>query len=148
MIIRELIGFQPGIGGHSSPSRCVSDQRQQGLCTTFILSDFMDSSGDRSALNDALKIAGNNTIWWASRLRPPRNRASNVGIVRALRDAETGLQRCGEHRLAGRARHHYAASWRGENERIGSRSSTTAYRRMISTGNVVLAELIKLFKRR
>ena len=59
MIIRELIGFRPESTGTklSEPVRFLTNVNKK-RCTTFILSDFMDSSQDRSALDDALKIAG------------------------------------------------------------------------------------------
>ena len=59
MIIRELIGFRPESTGTklSEPIRFLTNVNKKH-CTTFILSDFMDSSGDRDALDDALKIAG------------------------------------------------------------------------------------------
>lgn len=59
MIIRELVGFRPESAGTklSEPVRFLTNVNKK-RCTTFILSDFMDSSKDRAALDDALKIAG------------------------------------------------------------------------------------------
>ena len=59
MIIRELVGFRPESTGTklSEPVRFLTNVNKK-RCTTFILSDFMDSSKDKAALDDALKIAG------------------------------------------------------------------------------------------
>ena len=59
MIIRELVGFRPESTGTklSDPVRFLTNVNKK-RCTTFILSDFMDSSKDKAALDDALKIAG------------------------------------------------------------------------------------------
>ena len=66
MIIRELVGFRPESAGTklSEPVRFLTNVNKK-RCTTFILSDFMDSSKDKAALDDALKIAGGKTTWWA-----------------------------------------------------------------------------------
>ena len=149
MIIRELIGFQPESPGTklSEPVRFLTNVNKK-RCTTFILSDFMDSSGDESALDDALKIAGSKHDLVAIRVYDPREtELPNVGIVE-LRDAESGRKVWVD--TASRAvRDHYAASWQERSERIGA---TLKHNRidtaMISTDGDYVAELMKLFKQR
>ena len=149
MIIRELIGFQPESAGTklSEPVRFLTNVNKK-RCTTFILSDFMDSSGDESALDDALKIAGSKHDLVGIRVYDPREtELPNVGIVE-LRDAESGRKVWVD--TASRAvRDHYAASWQERSERIGA---TLKHNRidstMISTDGDYVAELLKLFKQR
>ena len=62
MIIRELIGFRPESAGTklSEPVRFLTNVNKK-RCTTFILSDFMDSSQDvykRQALHRAPDVVG------------------------------------------------------------------------------------------
>ena len=112
MIIRELIGFRPESTGTklSEPVRFLTNVNKK-RCTTFILSDFMDSSQDRSALDDALKIAGGRHDLVGIRVYDPREtELPDVGIVE-LRDAETGRKVWVD--TSSRAvRDHYAESWR------------------------------------
>ena len=57
-IIRELVGFEPQSRGDPYfGSAAFPDQRHQKHCTAFLLSDFLDPGKDRTALEDALKIA-------------------------------------------------------------------------------------------
>ncbi len=73
MIIRELVGFRPESAGTklSEPVRFLTNVNKK-RCTTFILSDFMDSSKDRAALDDALKIAGGKHDLVGIRVYDPR----------------------------------------------------------------------------
>ena len=66
MIIRELIGFKPESSrtAISEAVRFLTNVNKK-RCTTFILSDFMNSRRDKTALEDALKIAGSSTTLWA-----------------------------------------------------------------------------------
>jgi len=117
-------------------------------CTTFILSDFMDSTGDKSALDDALKIAGSKHDLVGIRVYDPREtELPDVGIVE-LKDAESGRKVWVD--TSSRAvRDHYAASWQ---RRSGEIEATLKHNRidtaMISTDGDYVAELIKLFKQR
>ncbi len=146
MIIRELIGFQPESAGTklSEPVRFLTNVNKK-RCTTFILSDFMDSSGDESALDDALKIAGSKHDLVGIRVYDPREtELPNVGIVE-LRDAESGRKVWVD--TASRAvRDHYAASWQERSERIGA---TLKHDRIdtavISTEGDYVAERMTLF---
>ena len=105
MIIRELIGFRPESAGTklSEPVRFLTNVNKK-RCTTFILSDFMDSTGDKSALDDALKIAGSKHDLVGIRVYDPREtELPDVGIVE-LKDAESGRKVWSRHLVAGRAR--------------------------------------------
>ena len=91
MIIRELVGFRPESTGTklSEPVRFLTNVNKK-RCTTFILSDFMDSSKDKAALDDALKIAGSKHDLVGIRVYDPREtELPDVGIVE-LKDAESG----------------------------------------------------------
>ena len=149
MIIRELIGFRPESTGTklSEPVRFLTNVNKK-RCTTFILSDFMDSSQDRSALDDALKIAGGRHDLVGIRVYDPREtELPDVGIVE-LRDAETGRKVWVD--TSSRAvRDHYAESWRQRSAEI---EATPKHNRIdtatVSTDGDYVAELMKLFKQR
>ena len=149
MIIRELIGFRPESTGTklSEPVRFLTNVNKK-RCTTFILSDFMDSSQDRSALDDALKIAGGRHDLVGIRIYDPREtELPDVGIVE-LRDAETGRKVWVD--TSSRAvRDHYAESWRQRSAEI---EATLKHNRIdtatVSTDGDYVAELMKLFKQR
>ena len=149
MIIRELIGFRPESAGTrlSEPLRFLTNVNKKH-CTTFILSDFMDASGDRAALDDALKIAGSKHDLVGIRVYDPREtELPDVGIVE-LRDAESGRKVWVD--TSSRAvRDHYAASWRALSDEI---DATLKHNRIdtatISTDGDYVAELMKLFKQR
>ena len=61
-IIRELVGFRPESRG-TALSQALSFLAgvQKKRCTTFLLSDFLDSEADIPLLDDALKIASRAT---------------------------------------------------------------------------------------
>lgn len=149
MIIRELIGFRPESTGTklSEPIRFLTNVNKK-RCTTFILSDFMDSSQDRSALDDALKIAGGRHDLVGIRVYDPREtELPDVGIIE-LRDAETGRKVWVD--TSSRAvRDHYAESWRQRSAEI---EATLKHNRIdtatVSTDGDYVAELMKLFKQR
>ena len=149
MIIRELIGFEPESKRTclSEPIRFLTNVNKK-RCTTFILSDFLDSSRDEEALNDALKIARGRHDLVGIRITDPREETlPDVGIVE-LRDAETGRKVWVD--TSSRAvRDHYAARWQQRSERI---LETLKHNRIdmaqVSTDEDYVAELIKLFKQR
>ncbi|MEG1612103.1 MAG: DUF58 domain-containing protein [Alistipes sp.] len=149
MIIRELIDFQPESLGTklSEPIRYLTNVNKK-RCTTFVLSDFMDSSHDKAALDDALKIAGGRHDLVAIRVFDPREtELPNVGIIE-LQDAETGRKVWTD--TSSRAvRDHYAKVW---NRRSTEIEHTLKHNRIdtatISTGSDYVVELIKLFKQR
>ena len=149
MILRELIGFEPQSRGTrlSEPVRFLTNVNKK-RCTTFVLSDFMDSSSDREALDDALKIAGGRHDIVAIRVTDPREaEMPDVGIVE-LSDAETG-RKVWVDTSSARVREHYAESWRRRSEAI---TETLRHNRIdtatISTDGDYVTELIKLFKQR
>ena len=148
-IIRELIGFRPQSVGTSlaEPVRFLTNVNKK-RCTTFILSDFMDSSSDQRALDDALKIARGKHDLVGIRIYDPREtELPDVGIVE-LQDAETGRKVWVD--TSSRAvREHYARSWEERSTRI---DATLKHNRvdtaMIPTDGDYVTELIKLFKQR
>ena len=149
MIIRELIGFEPESKGTrlSEPVRFLTNVNKK-RCTAFVLSDFMDSSSDGAALDDALKIAGGRHDLVAIRVTDPREREMpDVGIVE-LSDAETG-RKVWVDTSSARVREHYAQSWQRRSEAI---VETLRHNRIdtatISTDEDYVSELIKLFKQR
>lgn len=126
MIIRELVGFRPESAGTklSEPVRFLTNVNKK-RCTTFILSDFMDSSKDRAALDDALKIAGGKHDLVGIRVYDPREtELPDVGIVE-MKDAESGRKVWVD--TSSRAvREHYAENGGSAAHRSNRRSSTTA----------------------
>lgn len=149
MIIRELVGFRPQSTGTklSEPVRFLTNVNKK-RCTTFILSDFMDSAPDREALDDALKIARGKHDLVGIRVCDPREaELADVGIVE-LKDAETGRKVWVD--TSSRAvREHYARAWQ---ERSAGIEATLKHNRIdtatVSTGGDYVTELIKLFKQR
>lgn len=148
-IIRELIGFEPQSTRTrlSEPVRFLTNVNKK-RCTAFILSDFLDSSQDADALDDALKIARGRHDLVGIRICDPREaELPDVGIL-TLSDAETGRKVWVD--TSSRAvRDHYAARWRERSERI---DRTLKHNRidtaLVSTEGDYVAELIKLFKQR
>ncbi len=148
-IIRELVGFRPESQGTklSEPLRLLTNVNKK-RCTTFILSDFLDPAHDRTALEDALKIAGSKHDLVGIRVSDPREQAlPDVGIVE-LQDAETGAKIWLD--TSSRAvRDHYARLWQERSEAIEEllrrhRIDTAT----VSTAGDYVAELIKLFRQR
>ena len=149
MIIRELISFEPESSrtAISEAVRFMSNVSKK-RCTTFILSDFMNSPRDKVALDDALKIAGSKHDLVGIRVYDRREaELPDVGIVE-LQDAETG-GKVWLDTSSRSVREHYARSWEERNEAINellrrNRIDTA----MISTDGDYVVELIKLFKQR
>ncbi|MDE5623699.1 MAG: DUF58 domain-containing protein [Alistipes sp.] len=148
-IIRELVGFRPQSQGTrlSEPLRMLTNVNKK-RCTTFILSDFLDPAQDRTALEDALKIAGNKHDLVGIRICDPREaELPDVGIVE-LQDAENGRKVWID--TSSRAvRDRYAEAWRTRSQAIDEllrhhRIDTAT----ISTGGDYVAELLKLFRQR
>ena len=145
----QLVGFRPESTGTklSEPVRFLTNVNKK-RCTTFILSDFMDSSKDKAALDDALKIAGGKHDLVGIRVYDPREtELPDVGIVE-LKDAESGRKVWVD--TSSRAvREHYARTWERRSAEI---DSTLKHNRidstMISTDGDYVAELLKLFKQR
>ena len=149
MIIRELIGFelQATRTKLSEPIRFLTNISKK-RCTTFILSDFLDSSRDESALDDALKIARGKHDLVGIRIVDPREEVlPDVGIIE-LQDAETG-RKVWVDSSSRAVRDHYAQRWQARSQRI---EETLKHNRIdtavVSTEGDYVAELIKLFKQR
>ena len=148
-IIRELIQFTPESRrtAISEAVRYLTNVNKK-RCTTFILSDFMNSPRDAAALEDSLKIAGSKHDLVGIRVWDPREaELPDVGIVE-LEDAETSRKEWVD-TSSRRVREHYAASWAERSERVQellrrNRIDTA----MISTDSDYVVELIKLFKQR
>ncbi|MCM1151153.1 MAG: DUF58 domain-containing protein [Alistipes sp.] len=148
-IIRELVALRPESRGTrlSEPVRMLTNVNKK-RCTTFILSDFLDPAEDRTALDDALKIAGSKHDLVGIRVCDPREaEMPDVGIVE-LQDAETGRKRWVD--TSSRAlRDHYARAW----ERRSAEIEELLRRHRIDTATVrtdgdYVVELIKLFRQR
>ncbi len=148
-IIRELIKFRPESKrtAISEAVRYLTNVNKK-RCTTFILSDFMNSPRDAAALEDSLKIAGSKHDLVGIRVWDQREaELPDVGIVE-LEDAETG-RKVWVDTSSRRVREHYADSWAQRNAAI-----TELLRRnridtaMIPTDGDYVVELIKLFKKR
>ncbi len=149
MIIRELISFEPESSrtAISEAVRYLTNVNKK-RCTTFILSDFMNSPRDKAPLEDALKIAGSKHDLVGIRVYDEREaELPDVGIVE-LQDAETG-GKVWLDTSSRSVREHYARSWEERSEAINellrrNRIDTA----MISTEGDYVVELIKLFKKR
>ena len=149
MIIRELIDFEPVSRGTalSEAVRYLTNVNKK-RCTAFILSDFLDSSNDVGALDDALKIAGGRHDLVGIRIVDHREtELPDVGIVE-LRDAETG-RKVWVDTSSRRVRDHYAERWQQRDKLI---TDTLKHNRVdtatVHTDGDYVAELIKLFKQR
>ena len=135
-IIKELIGFRPESGGTDLAEglRCLTNVLKK-RSTAFVLSDFLDTTGDRADFEDALKIAS--------------GKHDLVGIrVYDRREAETG-ERVWVDTSSKAVRDHYASSWRHTESVVEaalrrSRVDSVA----VATGEDYVASLMKLFRRR
>ena len=149
MIIRELIGFKPESSrtAISEAVRFLTNVNKK-RCTTFILSDFMNSRRDKTALEDALKIAGSKHDLVGIRVWDKREaELPDVGIIE-LEDAETGRKEWVD-TSSRRVREHYAQSWQERDQEIQELLRRNRIdSAMISTEGDYVAELIKLFKQR
>ncbi|MFI3317906.1 MAG: DUF58 domain-containing protein [Rikenellaceae bacterium] len=149
MIIRELIGFQPTSRGTDlgQALRFFTNVNKR-RCTSFIISDFIDTAHKRSDIEDALKIAQSKHDLVAIRVVDPREgELPDVGILE-LKDAESG-ETMWIDSSSEAVREHYANRWSEMSEKIHSmlqhnRVDTAE----ISTDGDYVVELIKLFKQR
>lgn len=149
MIIRELIGFVPESKGTalSEALRFLTNVSKK-RCTTFILSDFIDPQRDRTALNDALKIAsGKHDIVGIRVVDPREAELPDVGIIE-MRDAESG-RKVWVDTSSERVREYYAERCEEQSRAVAeilrhNRVDTAT----VSTDGDYVAELIKLFKQR
>ena len=149
MILRELIEFRPE-SRRTSLSEAVRflTNVTKKHCTAFLLSDFMNPVADRTALEDALKIASGKHDLVGVRVYDPREtELPDVGIVE-LRDAETD-RKVWVDTSSRRVREHYAQAW----EQLSREVDDLLKHNRIDTAQVAtdqdyVTELIKLFKQR
>lgn len=148
-IIRELIKFRPESRGTaiSEAVRFLTNVNKK-RCTTFILSDFMNSRRDDAPLEDALKIARSKHDLVGIRVWDRREaELPDVGIVE-LQDAET-LRTEWVDTSSRRVREHYANAWAERDEAVKELLRRNRIdMATISTDGDYVAELIKLFKTR
>ena len=149
MIIRELLQFKPESNSTalSEAVRYLTNVNKK-RCTTFILSDFINSRADRQAAEDALKIATGKHDLVGIRVWDPREaELPDVGIVE-LEDSETG-RKVWVDTSSRRVREHYATSWQEREQQIEEllrRNRIDSVK--ISTDEDYVSSLIKLFKQR
>ena len=121
-IIRELVGFEPQSRGTriSEALRFLTNVTKKH-CTAFLLSDFLDPGKDRTALEDALKIASGKHDLVGIRVSDPREaELPDVGIVE-MKDAETGRKAWVDTSSA-RVREHYARVWQERRHPLGAQT--------------------------
>ena len=149
MIIRELLQFKPESNrtALSEAVRYLTNVNKK-RCTTFILSDFINSHADRQAAEDALKIATGKHDLVGIRVWDPREaELPDVGIVE-LEDSESG-RKVWVDTSSRRVREHYATSWQEREQQIEEllrRNRIDSVK--ISTDEDYVSSLIKLFKQR
>jgi hypothetical protein len=116
--------------------------------TSFLLSDFINSSTDKPKLEDALKIASSKHDIMAIEVYDKCDRElPNVGIIEVC-DAETG-EREWIDTSSRRVREYWAKSY---NERSAEMQELLRHNRIdyasVATDGDYVAELIKMFKQR
>lgn len=147
MIIRELIEFTPESKSTSlaEPMRFLTNAIKK-RCTAFVLSDFIDSTGNMKAFEDSLKLAANKHDVVGLNIYDPRDaEMPDVGIAE-FRDAEAGRKVLVDTSSA-TVRTHYRAAWLEREDlisRIFNRSRIDSI--MVSTGEDYVKSLMKLFK--
>jgi uncharacterized protein (DUF58 family) len=148
-LIRELVGFEP-----SGKSTNISEALRylvgvnKKRTTSFLLSDFINSSTDKPKLEDALKIASSKHDIMAIEVYDKCDRElPNVGIIEVC-DAETG-EREWIDTSSRRVREYWAKSY---NERSAEMQELLRHNRIdyasVATDGDYVAELIKMFKQR
>ena len=149
MIIRELLQFKPESNrtALSEAVRYLTNVNKK-RCTTFILSDFINSHADRQAAEDALKIATGKHDLVGIRVWDPREaELPDVGIVE-LEDSESG-RKVWVDTSSHRVREHYATSWQEREQQIEELLRCNRIDSVkISTDEDYVSSLIKLFKQR
>ena len=148
-IIRELVGFQPtGRSTNISEALRYLVGVNKKRTTTFLLSDMIDSPGDMSKLEDALKIASSKHDIVAIEVFDKRDsELPNVGIIE-VRDAETGATEWLD-TSSRKVREFWAQNY---SERRDKMQNLLRHNRIdfasVATDGDYVAELIKMFKQR
>ena len=148
-IIRELVGFQPtGSSTNISEALRYLVGVNKKRTTSFLLSDMIDSPGDMSKLEDALKIASSKHDIVAIEVFDKRDsELPNVGIIE-VRDAETGATEWLD-TSSRRVREFWAQNYSERREKMQNllRHNRIDFASVTTDGDYV-AELIKMFKQR
>ena len=148
-IIRELVGFQPtGSSTNISEALRYLVGVNKKRTTSFLLSDMIDSPGDMSKLEDALKIASSKHAIVAIEVFDKRDsELPNVGIIE-VRDAETGATEWLDS-SSRRVREFWAQNYSERREKMQNllRHNRIDFASVTTDGDYV-AELIKMFKQR
>ena len=148
-IIRELVGFQPtGSSTNISEALRYLVGVNKKRTTSFLLSDMIDSPGDMSKLEDALKIASSKHDIVAIEVFDKRDsQLPNVGIIE-VRDAETGATEWLDS-SSRRVREFWAQNYSERREKMQNllRHNRIDFASVTTDGDYV-AELIKMFKQR
>jgi uncharacterized protein (DUF58 family) len=148
-IIRELVGFQPtGRSTNISEALRYLVGVNKKRTTSFLLSDMIDSPGDMSKLEDALKIASSKHDIVAIEVFDKRDsELPNVGIIEVC-DAETGATEWLDS-SSRRVREFWAQNY---SERRDKMQNLLRHNRIdfasVATDGDYVAELIKMFKQR
>ena len=148
-IIRELVGFEPkGTTTNISQALRYLVGVNKKRTTCFLLSDFINSDGDMSPFEDALKIASSKHDIMAIRVCDERDaELPNVGIVE-MRDSESGATEWVD-TSSRRVREAWAQEYR---ERNDSMTSLLRHHRIdiadVATDDDYVVNLIKMFKQR
>ncbi len=149
MIIRELIEFRPEHRNTSlsEPLRYLTNIIKK-RCTTFILSDFLDTKEGESAFEEALKIASDKHDLVGIRIYDRREtELPDVGIVE-LQDAETG-RKAWVDTSSRTVRDTYRRRWEENSQIIDTTLKRSRVDNVsIATGEDYVKSLIKLFKKR
>ena len=148
-IIRELVGFQPtGSSTNISEALRYLVGVNKKRTTSFLLSDMIDSPGDMSKLEDALKIASSKHDIVAIEVFDKRDsELPNVGIIE-VRDSETGATEWLDS-SSRRVREFWAQNYSERREKMQNllRHNRIDFASVTTDGDYV-AELIKMFKQR
>jgi uncharacterized protein (DUF58 family) len=148
-IIRELVGFEPtGTSTNISQALRYLVGVNKKRTTSFLLSDFINSEGDMSPFEDALKIASSKHDIMAIRVHDERDaELPNVGIIE-MRDSESGATEWVD-TSSRKVREAWAEEYRQRNERM---TSLLRHHRIdiadVATDDDYVVNLIKMFKQR
>ena len=148
-IIRELVGFEStGTTTNISEALRYLVGVNKKRTTTFLLSDLIDSPGDMSKLEDALKIASSkHDIMAIEVFDKCDSELPDVGIIE-VRDAETGATEWLD-TSSRKVRDFWCEQYTERREKMQSllRHNRIDFASVATNGDYV-AELIKMFKQR
>ncbi len=148
-IIRELVGFEPiGTGTNISEALRYLVGVNKKRTTSFLLSDMINSEGDMSRLEDALKIATSKHDIMAVRVYDERDcELPDVGIIE-MRDAETGRDMWLD-TSSQRVRKMWSETYEERREAVRTLlSHNRVDMAEVATDKDYVVELLKMFKQR